>query len=112
MRASLAAILVLGALSLVACGQPVKAQVTCQEHTQGFACNVATQGGGSHNFEVCWDIKVTCGDGQKLHANTCQDVGGEAKASSVVPNAKFSGGVCKVGKVTGVAVENVKITKK
>ncbi len=96
----------------VGCSKPVKAQVNCQEHAQGFSCGVSTEGGGGQNFNVCWDIKVTCGNGQKLGASTCQEVGGNGKASSVVPNARFTGGNCKVGSVTGVAVDNVKIVKK
>jgi hypothetical protein len=29
-----------------------------------------------------------------------------------VPNAKFTGGQCKVNKVTGIAVDSVKVTRK
>jgi hypothetical protein len=99
-------------LASAACGQPTKAEVSCQEHPQGFNCSVQTKGGSGKNYQVCWDINVTCGDGTKLSANTCQDVGGDSKAASVVPNNKFTGGTCKVGKITGISVDNVKVTPK
>jgi hypothetical protein len=94
--------------SVVGCSKPIKAKVNCQEHTLGFACNVTTEGGASKKVEVCWDIKVSCGD-TKLDAKTCQEASGEGTASTVVPNNKFTGGSCKVGKITGIAVDNVTI---
>lgn len=91
------------------CSKPVKAKVNCQEHTLGFACSVTTEGGTGKKFSVCWDIKVNCADGAQLDAKTCQEVAGDGAASSVVPNNKFTGGTCKVGKITGIAVDNVAI---
>jgi hypothetical protein len=112
MKTALSLAIAIAATSLaLGCGKPVTANVNCNEHTKGFLCTVSTQAGGSSNYSVCWDIKVACADGQKLDANTCQDIGGEGKATTVVPNEKFTGGRCAVGKVTGITVENVKITK-
>jgi len=106
------AVLAMLFMLVAACTKPVRAEVSCQEHTQGFQCNITSTGAPGKTVNVCWDINVTCADNQKLSANTCQDVEGQGKASAVVPNTKFTGGTCKVGKVTGISVTNVKITTK
>ena len=88
------------------------ANVNCQEHQLGFNCSIVTHGGLGKNYRVCWDINVNCADGQKLMANTCEDMAGEGSASAIVPNSKFSGGKCSVAKVTGISVTNVKMVQK
>jgi hypothetical protein len=105
-------LLPLACLLIAACSKPAKSDVLCQEHTQGFLCNIDATGGEGKTYNVCWDIKVTCADGKSLTANTCQDIGGGGKSTAIVQNSKFSGGTCPVGKVSGIAVENVKMTAK
>lgn len=97
-------------IALLACNkkEPVTAQVQCRYANQ-FVCDIQTTGELGKKYSVCWDIDVTCGDGQKLAANTCMDVSGKGKATSAVPNDRFTGGTCRTGAVTGVAVNNVAI---
>lgn len=105
-----AGMLILGALLACKSQKPVESRVNCRYQGQ-FVCDVATTGELGQKYTVCWDIDVSCADGQKLAANTCMDVSGQGNASSAVPNDRFRGGVCRTGNVTGVAVNNVKITK-
>lgn len=111
MKRAVLVLVVLGAL--LACkSKPVKALVQCREHTGGFACSIKAQGGAGHDYQVCFDIVATCANGSKLTGSSCQDVSGDGMASVVVPNNKFTGGSCQVNAVTGVAVNNVKVTRK
>lgn len=100
------------AVLFAACSKPIRADVNCSEHQQGFNCAVTTKGAPNANVNICWDINVKCGDGQSLTANSCQEMAGEGKASTIVPNSKFTGGTCKVNKIAGISVSNVKITQK
>jgi hypothetical protein len=99
------------AIALLACksAKPVESQVNCRYQGQ-FVCDIQTTGEAGKKYKVCWDIDVSCADGQKLAASTCMDVSGQGRASSAVPNDRFTGGLCRTGNVTGVAVNNVKIS--
>jgi hypothetical protein len=107
------AIVPVALLALVpACRKPTRAQVACNEHPAGFSCAITTTNGGSNMYNVCWDIDVTCVDGQKLAANTCQDVNGDGRSTALVPGSRFTGGRCQASKVAAVSVLNVKVTRK
>ena len=93
-------------------GPATKALVNCSENASAFSCTVTTTGGGSKNYSVCWDIKVSCTDGTKHEAHNCQDIQGDSKATATVPAAKFNGGKCGPGKGAGISVDNVKITSR
>ena len=107
-----APVLFLVVAALLACksSPKVESRVNCRYAGQ-FVCDIQTTGEAGKTYNVCWDIDVTCADGQKLAANTCMSVSGQGRASSTVPNNKFTGGACRTGNVTGVAVNNVKLTQ-
>lgn len=112
-KVSLTSSVLLVFAALLACksSPPAEAKVSCH-YAGAFQCQIAMTGETGRSYNVCWDIDVSCVNGEKLAASTCMEMSGNGNASSTVPNDKFTGGKCNVTQVTGVAVNNVKITKR
>lgn len=97
---------------LAKAGKPVetRAYVSCVADPTGASCSVTHQQ-GTLAAEVCWDVKVGCGNGTSVVGHGCQSVQPQGKSSLLIPESQFKvSGAQRCDRMTSVAVENVVVT--
>ncbi len=98
----------LAALLFGGCAEPDRVQVECVPiPTQGYSCSLQHVT-GENVVESCWSVRVSCANGKKTSARTCQQAQPGAKVSRLIPLAEFLGHA-ECDTIISTAVEDVDV---
>lgn len=71
-------------------GGRAEVSVNCNPVDDKIVCTVSHDAGGA-DANVCWDVKLSCGNGKKPIAHACTDVARKSSSTVELTEAQFSG---------------------